>query len=247
MNPIAFHVFGRPIYWYGIFVALGFLAGITHWNLRAPREGWPREIGSDLGLWIMIGGILGARLAYVLANWSDYAAAPWTIFRIDQGGLIYYGGFVGGAVAVTLFSRQRRRPLLEVADFTIGAVPLGHFFGRIGCFINGCCYGAPAQGPLACAYPFDGVPRHPVQLYEAIGNLGIYFLLLRVPPRRAGDRLALYLLLYPAWRFMMEFLRGDARWRWGGLTMAQLLSAALFLAGLALLYRPLDTPLKGEP
>ena len=245
MNPVAFHVFGRPIYWYGIFVALGFLAGITHWNLRARREGWPAETGSDLGFWIMIGGMLGARLAYVLAHWPDYAAAPLTILRIDQGGLIYYGGFIGGAVATLLFARRRRRPLLEVADFTIGAVPLGHFFGRIGCFINGCCYGIPTSGLIACSYPFDGVPRHPVQLYEAIGNLCIYLLLLRAPPRRAGDRFAFYLLLYPILRFVLEFLRGDARWRWRGLTMAQLISAALFLTGFALLYRPFRMARKG--
>jgi phosphatidylglycerol:prolipoprotein diacylglycerol transferase len=217
-------------------VALGFLSGIVHWTRRARSEGWPPEIGADLGLWTMVGGLIGARAAYVAANWPEYRGAPFSILRFDRGGLVYYGGFVGGVVAVAILARQRKRPLLEMGDFAIGAVPLGHAIGRVGCFINGCCYGVPTAGPLGCVVA--GARRHPVQLYEAMANLAIYLVLLRARPRRTGGRLALYLMLYPPARFLLEFWRGDARLRWMGLTLAQLLSAALFAVGVLLWFRP---------
>ncbi len=234
MDPVAFRVLGRPIYWYGVMVAAGFLAGIAHWTRAARRRGWPPEYGSDIGLWIMIGGLIGARAAYVLANWTDYAAAPWTVIRFDQGGLVYYGGFIGATLSVVAFARRRRRPVLQMGDYAIGAVPLGHAIGRIGCFINQCCYGAETGARLCVTV--DGIPRHPVQLYESAANVVIYLLLLRFAPRRRrdGESLALYLLLYGTARFLFEFLRGDARLRWMGLTLAQVISLALFAAGAAL-------------
>jgi len=234
MDPVAFRVLGRPIYWYGIMVAAGFLAGIAHWTRAARRRGWPPEYGSDIGLWIMVGGLIGARVAYVLANWPSYAAAPWTVFRFDQGGLVYYGGFIGAALAVAAFARRRRRPLLQMGDYAIGAVPLGHAIGRIGCFINQCCYGAETAARLHVTV--DGVPRHPVQLYEAVANALIFVLMIQFLPRRRrdGESLALYLLLYGTARFLLEFLRGDARLRWLGLTLAQVVSLALFAVGAAL-------------
>ena len=234
MNPVAFHIFGRPVYWYGVMVALGFLAGIVHWTRAARRRGWPPEYGSDLGLWIMVGGLVGARVAYVMANWPDYAADPWTFFRVDQGGLVFYGGLIGAALAVIAFARRRKRPILTMGDYAIGGLPLGHAFGRLGCFINGCCYGAETGSPLSCT--IEGVDRHPVQLYEAVANVVIYLLLLRLAPRRRreGEGMALYLLLYPAARFLLEFLRGDARIRWFGLSVAQMASLTLFIVGAAI-------------
>ena len=234
MDPVAFRVFGRPIYWYGIMVAAGFLAGIAYWTREARRRGWPPEYGSDIGLWIMIGGLVGARVAYVLANLRSYAAAPWTVFRFDQGGLVYYGGFIGAALAVAAFARRRARPLLQMGDYAIGAVPLGHAIGRIGCFINQCCYGAETTSRVCVTV--EGVARHPVQLYESVANALVFVWLLRFAPRRRrdGESLALYLLLYGTARFLLEFLRGDARLHWLGLTLAQVVSAVLFAVGAAL-------------
>lgn len=234
MNPVAFHVLGRPIYWYGIMVSLGFLAGIVHWTRAARRRGWPPEYGSDIALWLMIGGLVGARVAYVMANWPDYADAPWRIVRFDQGGLVYYGGFIGGTLAAIGFAIRRRRPLWQVGDYAIGAVPLGHAIGRIGCFINQCCYGAETTCRLQVTV--GGVPRHPVQLYESLATAIIYVVLLRFSPRqrRDGETLALYLLLYPTARFFLEFLRGDARLHFLGLTVAQAVSVVLWLIGAGL-------------
>ena len=105
MHPILFSVFGKEIYSYGIMAALGFLAGILTWLWMARRETRPPGFAADLGFWLMAGGIVGSRLAYVVANWTYYRSAPLEIVRIDQGGLIFYGGFLLACAALVIFAR----------------------------------------------------------------------------------------------------------------------------------------------
>lgn len=235
MDPICFHIGSRPVYWYGIMMALAFLAGITHWNWMGRRTGRDVSLAGDLAFWLMVGGILGARAAYVISNFDYYRAAPHEIIRIDQGGLIYYGGFIGGAVAFFILAAWRRIQPLDLADFTITALPLGHAFGRVGCFLNGCCGGRVADTHSVLA---AGLAHYPVQLYEACFNLGVYAFLtwfyLSHRGARKGSVLALYLMIYPVGRFLLEYLRGDERMRLGRLDIAQEISLALILIGLGL-------------
>ncbi len=233
IDPVAFSILGRPIYWYGVLVALGFIGAVLHWNALARRYQMPEGLGSDLGLIVIVGGIVGARLAYIIANLDHYLAHPLEMLRIDQGGLIFYGGFIVAALAVVAFARIRQLPLLTLGDFTVSALPLGHAFGRMGCFLNGCCYGAPTDVPWAV--PMAGALRHPVQLYEAGFNLllyGVLHLLLR--RQRPGLVSAVYMMAYGAWRFGIEFLRGDDRLRTAGLDVAQLISLGLIMIGAGL-------------
>ncbi len=234
MDPVCFHIGSRPVYWYGVLVASGFLAAVINWNRLGRREKRPEGFGSELGFWIMLSGILGARVAYVLANLDVYLAEPLEIVRLDKGGLIFYGGFLGAVLAVVLLARSRKEPVLGLADFTVTGLPLGHAIGRVGCFINGCCYGSPSSLPWAVC--LNDVPRHPVQLYEAAFNLFVYGLLLHTyrQGRAKGSTLAAYLLTYPVGRFLFEFIRGDDRLRCLGLDAAQELSIVLFLLGAAL-------------
>ena len=245
MHPILFSVFGKEIHSYGVMAALGFAAGLLTWAWLGRREARPPGFASDLGFWLMASGIVGSRLAYVFANWAYYRAAPLEIVRIDQGGLIFYGGFLLACVVLVLFARHHRVPLWHLADFAIPALAIGHGLGRVGCFLNGCCYGRPA-GDAFCgiAYPpacepgklFPGIPLYPVQLIEAVALLLIWAILLCAYPRRKknGAVFALYLLLYPPVRFALEYLRGDERQSWFALDVAQATSIALFLAGLLL-------------
>ncbi len=229
MNPEFITIGERTIYWYGVMMALAFLVGIMMWRHLARRTGRGAEYGSDLALWVLLPGILGARLLYVAANFPYYRAMPWEIWRFDQGGLIFYGGILGGALGALLFAYRRNEPLPVLTDFLVVAIPLGHMFGRIGCFLNGCCYGSSTTHACAVAMAGDPTPRHPVQLYEAAGNLlifGVLYAFYRRQPRR-GLVSAAYLGLYPALRFGLEFLRGDPRWRYAGFTAAQWLSLAL--------------------
>lgn len=236
-DPVAFSILGRPVYWYGILVALGFLAAVTHWNRLAKRFGLPEGIGSDLGLIVILGGILGARIAYVLSNAGYFAQHPAEIVRIDQGGLIFYGGFLLSTACVIVMARIRKLPLWPLGDFAISALPLGHAFGRFGCLLNGCCYGAISNVPWAVETA--GAMRHPVQLYETIFNLALYAGL-HVTLRRSqtpGMTVAAYLIGYGTWRFLIEFLRGDPRTPFLlGLNTSQGLSLTLVAAGIALLW-----------
>ena len=245
MHPILFSVFGKEIYSYGVMAALGFMAGLLTWAWLGRHENRPPGFASDLGFWLMASGIVGSRLAYVLANWTYYRDNLLEIVRIDQGGLIFYGGFLLACVVLVLFARHHRVPLWHLADFAIPALAIGHGLGRIGCFLNGCCYGRPA-GDAFCgiAYPpvcepgklFPGVPLFPVQIIESAGLLVIWAVLLFAYPRRKKDGavFALYLLLYPPVRFGLEYLRGDERQSWFALDVAQATSIALFLAGVLL-------------
>jgi phosphatidylglycerol:prolipoprotein diacylglycerol transferase len=247
MHPILFVIAGKPIYTYGLMAALGFVAAILTWTWLCRRLGHPAEIASDLACWLMLSGLLGARIAYVVANLPFYLANPAEIVRIDHGGLIFYGGFLLASLALVLFARRRRWPLWDAADFAIPGLAIGHAFGRIGCFLKGCCHGAPATAfpSLGVCYPpssetgqlFPGVPLYPVQPAEAAGLLVIWFLLLRalLRPHRPGTVFARYLLLYPPLRFVLEWFRGDPRLAAGPLDTAQLLSVAFFVAGLLLL------------
>jgi phosphatidylglycerol---prolipoprotein diacylglyceryl transferase len=231
MDPVCFYLHNHPVYWYGVFVAAGFLAAVANWNILGKINGWPSEFGSELGFWIMLSGILGARVAYVIANVDVFLAKPIEIIRLDRGGLIFYGGFIGAAVCLPVLARRRKVSTLKLADFTVTGLPLGHALGRIGCFLNGCCYGAVTTAPWGvCA---QNAVRHPTPLYESAFNLLVYGLLLWFYPRRQRDGrvLALYLLTYPAGRFLIEFFRGDERLRWLGFNVAQDLSIGLFLVG----------------
>lgn len=235
MDPICFRIGSHPIYWYGVMMALAFLSGILHWQWLGKKTGRDVSLASDLAFWLMVGGIVGARLAYVLSNFNYYRAAPAEIIRIDQGGLIYYGGFIGATVVFFALARWHRLPPLDLADFTITALPLGHAFGRIGCFLNGCCGGAQVSHPsiLSC-----GLTHYPVQIFEAVFNLCVYAWLtwfyLHRRNQRNGSVLALYLMTYPCGRFLLEFIRGDERMHLGGLDVAQVISLSLIVLGVAL-------------
>ncbi|MEI6514775.1 MAG: prolipoprotein diacylglyceryl transferase [bacterium] len=235
VDPVLFHVGSRPIYWYGVMMAFAFLAGITHWNWLGRRTGRDVSISGDLAFWLMVGGLIGARTAYVISNFSYYHAAPQEIIRVDQGGLIFYGGFIGGLLIFIAFARWRKLNVLDLADFAVTAIPLGHALGRVGCFLNGCCGGSAVSPPslLSC-----GLDHYPVQLYEAALNLGVYVLLtwffLKRRGTRSGSVMALYLTTYPVCRFLLEFFRGDDRMRLGTIDVAQGISIGLFATGLIL-------------
>ena len=235
IDPVCFNVGSRPIYWYGVMMALAFLAGIGHWNWLSRRTGRDVSLGGDLAFWLMLGGIIGGRLAYVAANFSYYRAVPQEIIRVDQGGLIFYGGFIGGLLIFVAFARWHRLDVADLADFTVTAIPLGHAFGRVGCFLNGCCGGRAVEHASVWSCGFG---HYPVQLFEAALNLGIYGLLtwyfLCRRGARVGSVIALYLTTYPVCRFLLEYLRGDARMRLGAIDMAQGISIGLFVAGLVL-------------
>ncbi len=155
MHPIAFHLGPLTVHWYGIMVAGAFLAGLWTASLRARRANIPGERIADIVLWLMVGAILGARVVYVTTYWQDeFANQPLSeIFMIQHGGLVYYGGLIGATLAGFIYIRWKQLPLWKVADVLAPSCALGNVFGRIGCFLNGCCYGRPTDLPWGVSFP----------------------------------------------------------------------------------------------
>ncbi|MCD6338293.1 MAG: prolipoprotein diacylglyceryl transferase [Verrucomicrobia bacterium] len=246
MDPVAFRIGATAIYWYGVMVALGFLAGLWTASRRAPLAGISGEAVADLGFWLVISALLGARLFYVVEYWQeDFADKPlWQTLNLRAGGLVFYGGLIGGALAVLAYTRLKRLPLWKLADVLAPSVSLGHAFGRIGCFLNGCCYGKACSLPWAVHFPPEhithGAGVHPTELYEAGANLILYAVLARWFRRRGfdGQVFALYLIGYGGARFVIEFFRGDyERYYLGGWATPGHLVSAIAVACGVVLYR----------
>lgn len=246
MCKVAFHIGNFTIYWYGIFVAIGILSGLWVASRFSKARGIPPESIIDSGVWLVISGLIGARLFYVILNWKDsFASQPlYEIFMIQKGGLVFYGGLLGGILGAFIFSKIKKIPILRLFDVLSLGLPIGHFFGRIGCFMNGCCYGKETNLPVGVHFPSPhetfGKAVHPTELYESFLNLLLFFYLIKYFKKEKPDGAvtACYLMSYSLIRFAVEFLRGDypanQLFFGGHLTPAQVLSPALFVAGLIL-------------
>jgi len=256
VNKVALQIGGLSLHWYGVLVALGFVAGLWTASRRAPRAGVPSERVADLGPWLIIGGIVGARLWYVVSYWQrDFAGEPlWDIFMIHRGGLVFYGGFIGAFLAGLLFVWKHRIPKWNLADALAPSIPLGHAFGRIGCLINGCCYGRACDLPWALHYDAShstgGMGVHPTQLYEAGLEIALYLGLAWLFRHRRfdGQVFAAYLLGYGVIRSVVELFRGDyPHYVLGFLTPAHWVSAALLAGGILLWRLQSNRPATGAP
>lgn len=251
MDPIALQIGGLTIRWYGIMVALGFLAGLLTATRRARRDNIPGERITDITLWIMVGSILGARFVYVTTYWkTEFAGAPISeIFMIQHGGLVYYGGLIGATLAGVIYVQWKKLPFWKVADIFAPSIAIGSVFGRIGCLLNGCCYGRECHFPWAIRFPVGhethpfgspAIPVHPTEIYDATLNLLLYAGLAWLFRRKKfdGQIFALYLMGYSVCRSFVEYFRGDypPDHIHHGLTSAQLVSIPMFLAGLILLF-----------
>lgn len=244
MHKVAFQAAGLTVHWYGVFVAAGFLTALWTAARRAPLAGLPPEKILDLGPWLMVGAIVGARALYVISYWEEhFAGGPLReIFMVQHGGLVFYGGLIGASLATIIFARIKKVSLWLLADVLAPSIALGHGIGRFGCLMNGCCYGRPTGLPWGICFPpahqTGGVPVHPTQVYEALLNFAIYFFLAwRFRARKfRGEIFALYLILYAVMRACVEVFRGDYEVHYlGGIaTPGQLLSAAILAMGLVL-------------
>ncbi len=218
---------------------LAFLAATAVAARLARQRGIAAEQIFDLTAMILVASIAGARLVYVALNATYFQENPTHIWRLWEGGLTFYGGLLGGLLAGIFFCWRHRLSFLRLGDVVAPGVALGYSIGRIGCFLNGCCYGAPTDLPWACRFhdpPITGPltpPSHPTQIYASIINLGIFALLLAIfrRQRRTGQVLWSYLLFYAVYRFCIEFLRKGATAQVfaAGLTQAQWASIGIVL------------------
>ena len=243
MHPIAIQFGSVVVHWYGVLVACGFLAGIWMTVWRARRENIPVELIFDLSLYLLIFGMLGGKLFYLIAYWPDFMRDFHREgFNALRSGFVFYGGFICAVIVTIHYARRHGIAHWRMADLFTPALPLGHAFGRLGCFMEGCCYGDRCDLSWAAHFPANhptypyGV--YPTQFMEAAANLLFCAFLSWFYPRRKfdGQVFWIYAILYAVMRFSIEFIRGDNPRQWPGhLTNSQvtailwLVAAAVFL------------------
>lgn len=222
MSPIAFEIGSLQIRWYGIMAAIGFLIG--SWLLERNRKyaDLSKEQCQTLIMIALFAGIIGARIYFVIKEFDTRFRHDLSgIIRVDQGGLVFYGGFILAIIAIVIYIKKQHLHLWKVLDVFTPVIAAGHGAGRIGCYLNGCCYGKETILAWGVKHPFADAMVHPVQLLEAGENFllcAVYFYLLR-RIKKPGVLTALYFIVYGTLRFLNEFLRGDNEplaksWRW---------------------------------
>ncbi|MDR0978289.1 MAG: prolipoprotein diacylglyceryl transferase [Endomicrobium sp.] len=244
MYPILLKFRNFTIYSYGFFYALALLFAVFYIINRSKK--YEKEILSKNEIYSfffygVLFSILGARVFYVISNLRNFIRCPIDILKIWNGGLIYYGGFISVTVFIFFYTKKKKISILKFSDFVSPAAALGHAVGRIGCFFAGCCYGRQTDVPWSVVFKDKnslavlGIPLHPVQLYESLGNF-LIFLFLHIYSKKKhkeGKILAAYFICYAFTRFIVEFFRGDHgnELHVFGLSSPQVLSVLLFIAG----------------
>ncbi|MEK7466562.1 MAG: prolipoprotein diacylglyceryl transferase [Planctomycetota bacterium] len=252
MRSVLFHIGPLPIYAFGLAICLAFMQAfwLTRKLIAVDRRDPPFKPGAtdeekkaflewiyDLGFGAMIGAVVGARVFHVLFEnvWREFLADPLKFLKVWEGGLVWYGGFIGAFLVCFWMVWRRRIHPWQLGDFIAPAISFGYAIGRLGCFMNGCCYGHEVAWGIAIPerHEFPPIPRHPTQLYEVASALLIGAFLLWLLPRRKfrGQVWWSYVALYAVARFTVEFWRDDPRGEYGPLMTSQWIALLLFPAG----------------
>jgi phosphatidylglycerol:prolipoprotein diacylglycerol transferase len=249
-----FDLFGRSIgpltlHTYGALLAIAFLAGLWIAHREAKRTGLDAARVTDMAVYVLIGGLIGARLLLLAVDWRHYIANPRDVLSLLQSGGVFYGGLLGALPVAWWYVRRHHLDLWRTADVLAPGVVLGQSIGRLGCFSAGCCYGRATDVPWAVTFtdpyvqrqvgtPLD-LPLHPSQIYESLVTLGIFLVLMWLARRKSfnGQVMLAYVSLYAAGRFVLEFFRGDpARGAvfGGALSTSQFIAILMMLAAVLL-------------
>jgi phosphatidylglycerol---prolipoprotein diacylglyceryl transferase len=218
MYPVLTEVFGFEIYTYGVLMAIALYTAVQWAVFQGKLRGFSEEIILNLSIISVLCGLLGARLTYVALYFDQYIDNPIEILMIWRGGMVFYGGLIGGVIAGVgywVYSKQRLLPMVDIAAM---CVSMGHAIGRLGCFFYGCCYGMVIESGSkfdVFGVHFPGLEglRHPTQIYASLGNILIFFLLFLVykRSRTPGFVTVIYCYVYGVFRFLIEMIRDDYR------------------------------------
>lgn len=231
MHPVIFEFGPITIYSYGLMLFIAALVSLNLLLKEGQRTGYDKNTIFDLGIVILLSGIAGARILYILLNLSFYANNPKEIFMLQRGGLAIFGGIILSTAAGFIFVKIKKLDFLKITDLIIPYVALGQSIGRIGCFFNGCCYGMPCN--FGIYFPVHGAVLIPAQLIDSFFMLILYIVLRfkQLRPHATGMILANYFMYYSVLRFFIEFIRGDSQRLFLGLTIFQYFCIFLFTLG----------------
>ena len=238
MHPILLKIAGLTIYSWGMMAVIGLIAALICALTLAKKEGVAAlDILAMFGSLVFF-GLVGGRLLYVLVFWKEFAGEPLRAFMLGDGGLIGYGAALFVVLSVLLYVACFRLNLFKVLDVGVPAIMLGYSIVRVGCFLNGCCYGIETTLPIGVTFPCATGARHPTQLYSSATVFIIFLILLVFRGRKKydGEVLLLAVQLYAVYRFGIEFLRNEPRaYMW--LSASQLICLVFFLAAFSIFLR----------
>ncbi len=255
MRQILFEIpgLGFRVYSFSLFMALGGLSGLLITAWRAKREKIDPESVYELAVWLLSGGFIGARILYLI-QYPEAIHGPLDVFKVWQGGIVFYGCIIGGLIGTMIYYFRRPFPFLPMADAVACALAIGVTLGRVGCWLNGCCFGSACRLPWAETFPagslpwqehvhrglisphaLQSLPIHPTQLYMAMEGLILLAVMMWYYPkrRRDGEVMGILMVGYAISRFFTEQLRADDDWLFLGFTLSQIISAILLTAGIA--------------
>ena len=249
MYPILFEIGGFPVYTYGLLLAAAYLLGLQFALVRARRRGLDANRVMDLGIWIIVSALLGAKLLLLIVDFDNFTSNPRELINLARSGGVFYGGLIAAVAVALWYLRRHRMPVWTVTDIFAPGIALGHVIGRLGCLFAGCCFGRPTDVPWAITFHSEfaarnvgtplGIPLHPTQLYEAGAELLILFILLFTERRGryfAGRTFWTYMLLYGVSRFIIEFYRYDPRGMVGVFSTSQFVSLLIVPLSLVMLF-----------
>jgi phosphatidylglycerol:prolipoprotein diacylglycerol transferase len=246
--PELFKLGPLTVYSYGVLLAASYLLGLRLAMTRAKRWGLDANRVLDLGIYIIIAALVGAKLMLLFVDFDQFRRSPWELLALARSGGVFYGGLILAVVVAFWYIAKHRMPFWTTCDVFAPGIALGHVTGRLGCFAAGCCYGKPTDVPWAVIFTNPlaaanvgtplGIPLHPTQLYEAGAELLILILLL-VTERRgklfAGRTFWSYMFLYAVSRYVIEIYRGDPRGALLGFSTSQFISLVLAPLSLVML------------
>ncbi|MQY61195.1 prolipoprotein diacylglyceryl transferase [bacterium] len=235
MHPILFKIGNFAVYSYGMVIAFSIFLTSFLVLRHGRKEGLSEETLLNIIFLIIVSGLFGARLLHILVHFSYYFRHPLEVIAIRHGGMAVQGGVIFGLTAGILFLRRTNLPTLRVLDLLALYFPLGQAIGRLGCFLNGCCYGKETNFFLSVRFPFDNVSRHPTQIYYCLSNLFIFLVLffLWKGKRKNGSILLIYFMLYSISRYGIDFFRGNLEPLFLSLYPTQVISFFIFLIAAA--------------
>ena len=248
MHPILFEIGGFPVYTYGVLLAAAYLLGLQFALVRARARGLDATRVMDLGIWIIISALIGAKLLLLITDFDQFRTSPAELLSLARSGGVFYGGLLLAVAVAFWYIAKHRMPFWTTCDVFAPGIALGHVTGRLGCLAAGCCYGRPTDVPWAITFtnPLAAanvgtplvVPLHPTQLYEAGIELVILIALLATERRGkqfAGRTFWAYIFLYAVSRYVIELYRGDPRGEVLGFSTSQFISLILAPLSVAML------------
>lgn len=240
MRRILFTIFGVNIYGYGTMIAIGVIAAVMLVLHRAREKGYDEDKILNMAIFAVIGGVIGGKLLYILTS-LDEVSKEKSILTLIGNGFVIYGSIIGGVVGVVWYCRKNKWEILKIFDMVIPGLALAQGFGRIGCFLAGCCYGKPTDLFFGVKFRPDSlgpsdVYVYPTQIFSSIFDFILALVLLKLDKKQKKDgRLfALYMIIYSVGRFIIEFIRNDPRGNVGILSTSQFIGIFVVILGIAL-------------